>query len=347
MTWISLEWPSASHHSGGVGRFVKRLATQMREHVELTVLTRPGADRVDGVTILEVPMSDSRLDRFYRAPVRLNAIVRGVPADLVHAHGDDWALRPSIPVIRTFHGSSWSEAHFSSGLRRYNHFLLAGLEQVSAWRAGRKIAVGPESARIFHCDTIMPPLNERPPALERRPTADPSVIFVGSFHGRKRGYLVQQAVEQASRVLGREVRLTVIGPKDDAMHWGPGVEHLSGLPDAEVSQRMSSAWVLMAPSSYEGFGIPVVEALSLEVPVIASRNPGSMFVAQGADPALPLTLVGASDQFGARLLERLRLGPQLGLAERQATDRRVRELYDMASPRRLLQLYEGVVGGVG
>jgi glycosyltransferase involved in cell wall biosynthesis len=347
VVWICLDWPSSISHSGGVARFVSRLAAQMCDLVDLTVVTHADADDLDGVTMLKVPVSSSRIDRFYRAPFRASAAIRGIPADIVHAHGDDWALRTPLPVVRSFYGSSWSEARTSKGLRKYNHVVLAALEHVSSWRAARKIAIAPESAAIFHCDTIMPPLGDRPPALERQPTAEPSVIFVGSFTGRKRGYLVQEAVEHASRQLGGHVRLMVIGPADDAASWGPNVEHLSGLADDEVAGRIASAWVLMAPSSYEGFGIPTVEGLSLGVPVITSSNPGSTFVSQGASPALPLMLVDDPDQYGACLVERLSQGPMVSPEERQAADQRVRDLYEMASPRKLLELYEGVVGGDG
>jgi hypothetical protein len=38
VAWLSLEWPRAGHHSGGVGRYTYRLAAQLRDMVALTVI---------------------------------------------------------------------------------------------------------------------------------------------------------------------------------------------------------------------------------------------------------------------------------------------------------------------
>lgn len=341
--WICLDWPSSTSHSGGVGRYVSRLAARMRDLVDLTIVTHMDADDLDGVTMVKVPISGSRLDRFYRAPFRVNWAVKQIPADLIHAHGDDWALRTSVPVIRTFHGSSWSEARTSGGLRRYNHVILGALEHLSAWKAAKKIAIAPESARAFRCDTIMPPLGDVPPALERRPSDKPSVIFIGLYHGRKRGYLVQDAVAYASRELGRDVRLIVVGPANDAVNWGPTVEHFSGLSDREVREKVASAWALMAPSSYEGFGIPTVEGLAMGVPVVSSPNPGTNFISGLADCHLPLLVVGNEERLGDALLGRLQAGPHLSEEEAHSAARWCEQLYGMAAPERLKAIYDEVI----
>lgn len=48
------------------------------------------------------------------------------------------------------------------------------------------------------------------------------------------------------------------------------VEAPGALPDAEVARRLAGARALLSPSFAEGFGLPIVEARALGVPVIAS-----------------------------------------------------------------------------
>jgi glycosyltransferase involved in cell wall biosynthesis len=60
---------------------------------------------------------------------------------------------------------------------------------------------------------------------------------------------------------------------------------------------MSGAQAFIIPSTYEGFGIPAIEAMKMNIPVIASNIPAFKEVAQKAalyiDPADPQTLVEA------------------------------------------------------
>ncbi len=61
------------------------------------------------------------------------------------------------------------------------------------------------------------------------------------------------------------------------------------IPDEEFRQVMGSAYALVYPSWWEGFGLPVLEAMQSGVPVIASNNSAIPEIAQGAayynDPA--------------------------------------------------------------
>lgn len=339
VVWVSLEWPSPSRHSGGVGRYLKRLAEDMKDLVDLTIVTQRDPEFVDGVRFVEVPALASRIDRYYRAPLRFNSIVRALSPDLIHAHGDDWGIHTSVPIVRSFYGTSWSEARTSKGLRRLNHFILAGLEHYSARKATTKLAIAPESMNAFRCDYLIPPLAHRPARVPRQPSTVPHVVFIGSYYGRKRGFIAQAAVEDARRALGREVRLSVIGPVEDAPNWDTSVRHMSSLTDQQVQQVLASAWVLLAPSEYEGFGIPVVEALNLGVPVIASATPGSKHIVETGGGDLPMLLLTSDVELTDALIRRIEAGPDLSPAERRSAIACCDQLYDQASANKLHQIY--------
>lgn len=65
----------------------------------------------------------------------------------------------------------------------------------------------------------------------------------------------------------------IIDVLDRSRGLAPFLVEVSGICDAGLASLMSGATALVAPSSVEGFGLPVAEALSLGVPVIASDIP--------------------------------------------------------------------------
>jgi glycosyltransferase involved in cell wall biosynthesis len=90
---------------------------------------------------------------------------------------------------------------------------------------------------------------------------------------------------EAFRQLGRtDTRLVVVGKGSSRVF---GSQHLKAsqgviftgrLTDQEVTGLLRSATALLFPSRYEGFGIPSLEAMLQECPVIASTSPGIMEV---------------------------------------------------------------------
>ena len=53
---------------------------------------------------------------------------------------------------------------------------------------------------------------------------------------------------------------------------GPEINYLGYVPDNQLGILIKNSQGLILPSLYEGFGIPVVQAMSLGVPVLVSRN---------------------------------------------------------------------------
>jgi len=107
------------------------------------------------------------------------------------------------------------------------------------------------------------------------PRADlgrPYVLGLGTLEPRKNlGALVD-----AWRLLDGELALALAGGEG----WGdrgaadePGVLHLGYVPDADVPRLLRGASVFVFPSLFEGFGIPVVEAMACGTPVVASWHP--------------------------------------------------------------------------
>ncbi|KQR24027.1 hypothetical protein ASF79_01960 [Agreia sp. Leaf335] len=335
---LSLEWPHEGH-VGGVGRYAFRIADELKETVDLTVVTLAGGTPLEGATMVYVPRATGRIGRYYLTPLRLRRLIASLKADVIHAFGDDWALsKNGAPIVRTFLGSSLAEARASKGLRSINHYVLALTEARSRARAAFRIAIGPDSFETFRCDILMPPVTAVPPPAGVGKTDGPSVVFIGSFHGRKRGWLVAKAVREARATTGLPITLTVIGPAGDQANWPADTMHLSGASDEAVREAVASSWVLMAPSEYEGFGIPLYEAMALRTYAIVTDNPGSSYIYNAVSPTPPISLVPETELQG-ELEKHIRGTGSLSTAEKQSASAVSDYLVSEASAERLVEMY--------
>jgi phosphatidyl-myo-inositol alpha-mannosyltransferase len=268
--------PAAGRKPGGVEIFVDRLARALtaRGH-QVTVHAFSGD--VDGapyrIQLLRPrAAARGRFVRQYVAPWLLN--VRPRPRyDVFHFHGDDWFyFRRKMPTVRTFHGSALLEALTATSVkRRVDQTLIFGLELLAARLADARYGVGEDSRMLYRADGVLQ-LGVDSPAGTRRPSAAPSILFIGTWEGRKRGRLLHEVFEREVRTRLPDAELWMVA---DHCEPAPGVTWHPRPSDAEVQELLSRAWAFCLPSSYEGFGIPYLEAMAWGVPVVATPNPGA------------------------------------------------------------------------
>jgi phosphatidylinositol alpha-mannosyltransferase len=105
----------------------------------------------------------------------------------------------------------------------------------------------------------------------------PAVLFVGTMGGRKRGAMLLDLFQ-------REIRPRV----PNAEFWavceerveGDGVRWFGRVPFETLTDLFRRAWVFCLPSTYEGFGVPYIEAMASGTPVVAYPNDGACEVTQ-------------------------------------------------------------------
>lgn len=128
---------------------------------------------------------------------------------------------------------------------------------------------------------------------------DRYVLFVGNREPRKNlGTLIQ--AHAAARLADPDVpRLVVVGPAGWGDAWGghqPDPEHtvlLGFLDDADLRGTVAGAAAVCVPSLYEGFGLPVLEAMAAGVRVLASDIPTHREVSGGHATLVPVQDVNA------------------------------------------------------
>ncbi|WP_414561706.1 MULTISPECIES: glycosyltransferase [unclassified Anabaena] len=103
----------------------------------------------------------------------------------------------------------------------------------------------------------------------------PYFLLVGAGGGYKNSMLFFQAFAQLASSSGFDIILTGIGgvlsPEFRAYTSGSTV-HTLQLSDEELAIAYSGAVALVYPSKYEGFGMPIIEAMACGCPVITCAN---------------------------------------------------------------------------
>lgn len=144
-------------------------------------------------------------------------------------------------------------------------------------------------------------------AGESSPTARPFMLFVGQRAGYKNFRLALQALESLP-----DLELHCVGGGDLQPEELDGiseatlarVRHLGFVDDEQLNALYNHAYCLLYPSAYEGFGIPVLEAMQAGCPVVsvdckAVVEVGGPALLVAEDASDPMALVSAIRQLEA------------------------------------------------
>jgi glycosyltransferase involved in cell wall biosynthesis len=151
------------------------------------------------------------------------------------------------------------------------------------------------------------------PVLERMRIQAPYVLFVGTLEPRKNLIRLVRAYRRAVTVGDLPHRLVLAGPLGWHHHrllaeiraGGPGEVVLTGktAPD-DLDALYRGADLFVYPSLYEGFGLPVLEAMARGVPVLCSNASSLPEVAGDAAVKLdPRSVAGLTSALGLLLAD--------------------------------------------
>jgi glycosyltransferase involved in cell wall biosynthesis len=284
---VAIDTTPLAQTRAGTARHVRGLLGELRG--------RPGLELVGVASEGTGTLATLRRDALWY-PLRLGRAA--VRVDLLHCTTFRAPASPRVPLVVTVHDLA---------LLRHPeafpawHRLSGALALRLGVRAADAVVVVSAFTRDELVDLLRVPVERirvvpngvDPVFVREGPVAEGDyVLAVGTLEPRKN---LSAAVEAARLA---DVELRVAG----AAGWG-GIATTGwvGEPtDAELAALMRGARCLVYPSLYEGFGLPILEAMACGVPVVTSRGGATEEIAGGAavlvDPHDPASIAAGIEQ---------------------------------------------------
>lgn len=311
------------------------VARHRREHVR-TRLREFGLPELDPVVLrLPRPLLYDAWHLLRRPRLESSPRLRGV--DVVHAPSVAVPPTSRAPLVVTAHDAAplvFPETYPRRGRRFHEQGLAAAAE-----RAALVITVSRAAADELVAHTAIPSERIRvvPNGVDLAVARDdevdamrrgfdlgdaPYVLWIGSLEPRKNVGLLVDAFARWATNADLPHRLVLAGPggwlEDEASVLAPArafgdrVRTVGRVGDPVLRALYRGADVFAFPSRHEGFGIPVLEAMAQETPVLAADIPALRETATGAavllSPDDAAAWVAALDNLLHDASERTRLG---------------------------------------
>jgi GT2 family glycosyltransferase/glycosyltransferase involved in cell wall biosynthesis len=287
---------------GGIRTYTIGLVQALAEQPELELIVAASVDEVAELGPMELVRISPRTRAVGARAVwrerNLAQLAGSVRADVVLSPVPELPLRrlpvPSVIVVHDV-GPLVAPAFYSLPKKvRYQAVLPRACQLATkvvcvshATLVGLHAATGIDPQR---CEVI----GEGPQLLDGGadgpPATEPYLLYVGSLEPRKNVETLVDAVLHADPPL--PARLLLVGPVEGRgpaalhrrieVHGGDRVRHLGFVSPERLTALYRDASALVLPSLYEGFGLPVLEAMKIGTPVVASDIPSVREVAGDA-----------------------------------------------------------------
>ena len=234
--------------------------------------------------------------------VGLPRAARRAGVDVLHAPAYTAPFWSAIPVVLTIHDVSYARhpewypyrrdlirrAFYRRSARSATAIITDSTFSSSEIRAAYGVAadrvtVVPLGVEATFAAQDSPPKEHTVPCELPGGVTLPFVLHVGDLHERRNLAVLLDAVLEARRRSGAPTAMSLVlagvdrGVGDalcaraSAAGAPQAVARLGAVDEAQLLALYRSATALVYPSLYEGFGLPLVEAMACGTPVIASR----------------------------------------------------------------------------
>ena len=260
-------------------RELLRELPRVAEDLRFVAIVREASLVPDGIEPIVLRARSQELRMAVRVPTLLRRI-RPALAHFVHS----LPLHCPVPAVLTVQDLSWERDPSVFG--RWDLATFKVFVRSSVKRARHVFAISERTKRDLVELYGTPPekvtVTPLAPDPEFRPAGehDSFLLFVSAIEPRKQPL----AAIDAANAVGR--RLVAVGPAKDAELAAElsrrGADVRGYVSKDELVRLYQSAACLVFPSRYEGFGLPVVEAMACGTPVVAAPEPALQEVAGDA-----------------------------------------------------------------
>lgn len=228
----------------------------------------------------------------------------GIPP-VLHKHKPDLFLSPDgwlslrtkvpqLPVIHDLNFVHHPEFLPAVNRRYYDYFFprfahkakrIATVSEFSKGDIVQSYGINPALIDVVYngCNTLYHPLNEADAQAVRNKYTQgcPYFLFVGLIHPRKNLVNLFRAFDEFKASTGHNAKLLLVGEKkwwtDDIRHsyenmaFKDDAVFAGRVPNEELRGILGAALSMVYVPYFEGFGIPILEAMYADVPVITSN----------------------------------------------------------------------------
>jgi glycosyltransferase involved in cell wall biosynthesis len=291
---IAIIADAIDRNNAGISQYIRQLIMNLKKNHELTVIhLRKSIDHVyAGVKELIIP-------KFFHRPgmsrIYINIFLRSLDVDIIHHPSTigSYIVPPKQPLVqtvydiipmklphtRTFLNRLMYEVFFKPAVRNAEAIItisnhskkdICSLLRINP----NKIFVTPLASQHAKPSSV-----EMKRALIEYKISYPYFLFVGTLEPRKNIVRMLEAFAQSGLKSHHFVLVGSLGWKYDEifrtisrLKLNDRVHVLSGVPNSYLPGLYAGASALLFASLYEGFGLPVLEAMSCGCPVITGRN---------------------------------------------------------------------------
>ncbi len=292
------------HRMEGIGRFswevVRRLVQEHPEHDFYFLFDRPfDQGFIPGSNVHPLvlqPPARHPLLWYLWFEWAVPAALQRIGADVFFSPDGYCSLRAKTPSIMVMH--DLAHLHFPDAIpllvrKYYNYYIPRYLR-----RAEQIVAVSEFTAQDIHtqynilsdkirvacngADTSFRPLSEAEKAAVRNQYADgmPYFLYVAAMHPRKNAERLISAFDRFKTLSGSPAKLLLAG----RLAWQTGelrkvleasrhrndIRLLGYVPHEDLPALTGAAFALTYASLFEGFGIPLLEAMQCDTPILCS-----------------------------------------------------------------------------